>query len=93
MRSLTQIQPGWQRQGDAGRYTQVFAVAAIARLGKPRSGDHYGVAFANAGIRRRYDMASDIDSAVEHRFAQNLAAAGAGECILVIDAAVGGLDQ
>src|SRR5687768_17364032 len=72
---------------------RVFTVAPVARFAQPAAGDQHGIAFADLRISGGDDVARDIDAAHQREFAQDLALAGTGEGVLVVDGGVSRFDH
>lgn len=90
---FAQVQARGQWNGPGRFDARVFAVAAVAGLGQAATRHQHWIAFLERRILRVHDMASHVDAAIEWKTPQDLALAGAGESILVVDRGIRGLDD
>jgi len=87
-----QAQPVRQGHHPVGRHPGVFGIAAVVRDADVEGRRHHPVARGVARIGRMHDLAGQVDAADAGEAADDLAGAGRGQGVLVVDAGERHLD-
>ena len=90
---LFQRKAGRHGHQRVGGQTGNFAVTAVELLADVATRHQHGITGFVAGVVAGDDVAGEINARRAWAAAQDLALAGDGECVLVVDAAVGDADD